>query len=265
MTETQEPVWKALADPTRREILDLLRLRERTTGELCAHFGLSRFGVMKHLGILRDGGLVVTRARGRERWNHLNAVPIREVYERWVSRYAGDWAARLSALKRFTETGKERDKPMQNVASKSFEIVQEHQVNAPLAKVWRSLTADIDCWWPHRTMGNDSTMHLEHRAGGSFIERAANGDETLWGTVLLWRKEKMIAFRGPVGMTRYTMVNMYSFELVEKDGGTLVKLLHRAFGELGDDWAEDFRGGWGEQWRFLDAWLTEGKTFRELQ
>jgi len=81
-------VWRALADPTRRAILDLLRERPRTTGELTEAFPTSRFAVMKHLAVLQKAGLVVVRRRGRERWNHLNGVPLRTAYERWMRPYA---------------------------------------------------------------------------------------------------------------------------------------------------------------------------------
>lgn len=69
-------VWKALSDPGRRKILDYLQERPRTTSELCDLFDVSRFAVMKHLTILERAGLVVVRRRGRERWNHLNVVPL---------------------------------------------------------------------------------------------------------------------------------------------------------------------------------------------
>ena len=105
MDERLDNVWKALADPTRREILDLLRDGPRTTGELASSFPrLTRFGVMKHLGVLVDAGLVVTRKEGRKKWNHLNAVPLRSIYERWVSRYEDQWAAPLLNLKRSIES-----------------------------------------------------------------------------------------------------------------------------------------------------------------
>src|SRR2546426_761327 len=68
------PVWKALADPTRRAILDALRKGPRTTGDLCGRFDVTRFAVMKHLAVLEDAGLVLARRQGRERWNHLNAA-----------------------------------------------------------------------------------------------------------------------------------------------------------------------------------------------
>src|SRR5918996_1998614 len=100
-------VWKALADPTRRAILDLLRDRARTTGELSAAFPeVTRFAVMKHLGVLEDAGLVVVRRRGRERWNHLNGVPLQEAYERWMQPYANRWASSLLRLREAAEQGK---------------------------------------------------------------------------------------------------------------------------------------------------------------
>jgi DNA-binding transcriptional ArsR family regulator len=77
------PVWQALADPTRRAIMDLLRQAPRTTGALAEQFPTTRFAIMKHLTVLETAGLVVIRRRGRERWNHLNAVPLELVYERW--------------------------------------------------------------------------------------------------------------------------------------------------------------------------------------
>lgn len=104
MPDELDSVWKALSDTTRREILDVLRTGPKTTTELVERFPqLSRFGVMKHLDVLRVAGLVNTRAEGRRRINSLNAVPIRQIYERWVSRYADHWASTLVDLKRALE------------------------------------------------------------------------------------------------------------------------------------------------------------------
>jgi len=101
MNEDLDRVWKALADPTRRAILDLLRRRPRTTSEIVERIpNLSRFGVMKHLGVLREAGLVQARDEGRNVVNALNVVPIRLIYERWVSDYQDQWARKLTRLKR---------------------------------------------------------------------------------------------------------------------------------------------------------------------
>ena len=99
-----DPVWKALSDPTRRAILDLLRVRPLTTTELVDAFPqMTRFGVMKHLDVLRDAHLVQTRESGRLRMNSLNALPIRQIYERWVSPFAELWSSHLLGLKNAVE------------------------------------------------------------------------------------------------------------------------------------------------------------------
>jgi DNA-binding transcriptional ArsR family regulator len=99
-------VWKALSDPTRRAILDRLRNGPLTTTEIVDRFpDLTRFGVMKHLGVLRDAGLVQDRREGRRRINRLNVVPIRLIYERWVTCYQDLWASKLTSLKKSLEDG----------------------------------------------------------------------------------------------------------------------------------------------------------------
>src|SRR5579875_1326896 len=105
-----DAVWKALADPTRRRILDLLKDRPRTTGDLCTAFSLSRFAVMKHLGVLEDAGLVVVRRNGRERWNHLNAVPLRRIYEHYIDPVSDHLATSLLRLADATK-GPEQHEP----------------------------------------------------------------------------------------------------------------------------------------------------------
>lgn len=100
-----DDVFKALADPTRRAILDELRNGPKPTGQLVSLFApMTRFGVMKHLKVLEDASLIVTRKEGRQRWNHLNAVPLRMIYERWVSKYEDQWAGSLIKLKETIES-----------------------------------------------------------------------------------------------------------------------------------------------------------------
>src|SRR4030042_1540508 len=98
--DRQERVFKALADSRRREILDLLKDQPRTTGEICSRFpGLDRCTVMQHLGVLDEAGLIIVRREGRFRWNYLNVVPIREVYDRWISPYASLSVELLTRIK----------------------------------------------------------------------------------------------------------------------------------------------------------------------
>jgi uncharacterized protein YndB with AHSA1/START domain/DNA-binding transcriptional ArsR family regulator len=101
-----DAVFKALADPTRRSLLDeLFREDGQTLGALEGRLPMTRFGVMKHLRVLEEAGLVTTRRQGREKLHFLNPVPIRLVHDRWVSKYAEPWAATLSGLKRHLEDG----------------------------------------------------------------------------------------------------------------------------------------------------------------
>lgn len=101
--EDLDNVWRALANPHRRRLLDLLRARPCTTGELAEALGENRFLVMQHLNQLREANLVTVEVDGRRRINHLNPVPIQHIYERWVGKYQGDWAAALVGLKRTVE------------------------------------------------------------------------------------------------------------------------------------------------------------------
>src|SRR6186713_1002033 len=102
-------VFKALADPTRRFLLDLLFQRDgRTLKELESGLAMTRFGVMKHLRILENSGLVVTRRSGREKLHFLNPVPIRLIHDRWIDKYTAPWAAMLSGLKHDLEAQMEK-------------------------------------------------------------------------------------------------------------------------------------------------------------
>ena len=93
-------VFKALADPTRRHLLDRLHERDgRTLTELESELEMTRFGVMKHLRVLEDAGLVVARRSGREKLHYLNPVPIRLIHDRWISKYAEHRVALLADLK----------------------------------------------------------------------------------------------------------------------------------------------------------------------
>ncbi|QPB19026.1 helix-turn-helix domain-containing protein [Rhizobium sp. 007] len=95
-----DPVFKALAHFRRREILDILKDGPRTTGMLCETFAdMDRCTVMQHLKVLEEADLVVPKKEGRERWNHLNSLPIKHIYDRWISTYAGHALSILDRLK----------------------------------------------------------------------------------------------------------------------------------------------------------------------
>jgi uncharacterized protein YndB with AHSA1/START domain/predicted transcriptional regulator len=123
-----DEVFKALADPTRRSLLDELFEEDgQTLSTLESRLPMTRFGVMKHLKVLEEAGLVVTKRRGREKLHFLNPVPIRLVHDRWVSKYAEPWAATLSGLKHRLE-----DKTMEKV----FEIY----IKTTPERLWEAIT-----------------------------------------------------------------------------------------------------------------------------
>ena len=106
MSEDLDLVWKALSDPTRRAILDLLRPGARSTTEIVEAFPkMTRHAVMKHIDALRNAGLISTREHGRRRINSLNAVPIRKIYERWMGPFSELWSSTLLRIKEDVEAG----------------------------------------------------------------------------------------------------------------------------------------------------------------
>ena len=126
-----DEVFRALADPTRRSLLDeLFREDGQTLGALEERFSMSRFGVMKHLRLLEEAGLVVTRRRGREKLHFLNPVPIRLVHDRWVSKFAEPWAAGLSDLKQRLE--------------RQMEKVFEIYIRTTPERLWEAITDPRD-------------------------------------------------------------------------------------------------------------------------
>jgi uncharacterized protein YndB with AHSA1/START domain len=126
-----DDVFRALADPSRRDLLDALFKQDgQTLSALQARLPMTRFGVMKHLKLLEEAGLVITRKRGREKLHYLNPVPIRLVHDRWVSKYAEPWVSTLSDLKHDLEKTEER------TMEKIFEIY----IKTTPEKLWHAIT-----------------------------------------------------------------------------------------------------------------------------
>jgi uncharacterized protein YndB with AHSA1/START domain len=122
-----DDVFRALADPTRRSLLDKLFKKDGLTlNALAAEAKMTRFGVMKHLALLEQAGLIATRRRGREKLHYLNPIPIRLVHDRWVSKYTEPWAAALTDLKYRLE----------NTMEKVFEIY----IKTTPERLWHAIT-----------------------------------------------------------------------------------------------------------------------------
>jgi uncharacterized protein YndB with AHSA1/START domain/DNA-binding transcriptional ArsR family regulator len=140
-----DAVFRALADPTRRSLLDeLFKQDGQTLSSLEARLPMTRFGVMKHLRLLEEAGLVVTRRSGREKLHFLNAVPIRLVHDRWVSKYAEPWAATLSGIKHQLE--EERTMPDEQtytvVNGRGTMTVFEIYIKTTPERLWEAITDD---------------------------------------------------------------------------------------------------------------------------
>lgn len=253
MTERDdlEPVWKALADPTRRRILDLLRDGPRTTGDLCDHFSTSRFAVMKHLGVLESAGLVLVRRKGRERWNYLNAAPVQAIADRWIERYAGHWARSVLDLRQVAETdvSGRADEETEQMATQlaaelgTIQIEQEVTIGAPPERVFAALTEQVDRWWHHSFEKNRRAVVLEPKVGGRFHEVWGDSDGALYATVTRIREPNLLYLTGPMGMDG-AVIGVIHFDLEAVEGGTLLKLSHRAIGDVDDQTLADYSGGW---------------------
>jgi uncharacterized protein YndB with AHSA1/START domain/DNA-binding transcriptional ArsR family regulator len=134
--DSTAPAFRALADPSRRLLLDQLFGRDgQTLGELSAHLPtMTRFGVMRHLGVLETAGLISTRKDGREKRHFLNPVPIRRIHDRWISKFSAPVVGAMSALKGHLEAT-----PMA-IPPDEIEHIYSIFINAPPERIWRAIT-----------------------------------------------------------------------------------------------------------------------------
>jgi uncharacterized protein YndB with AHSA1/START domain/DNA-binding transcriptional ArsR family regulator len=131
-----DEVFRALADPTRRLLLDRLFARDgQTVGELASGLKMTRFGAMKHLRILEAVGLIATQRVGREKLHYLNPVPIQLLADRWVSKYAARWASALGAIKKDLEN--------EMIATKPIHVYEIYIRTTP-ERLWRAITDGTD-------------------------------------------------------------------------------------------------------------------------
>ena len=234
-------VWQALADPTRRQILDLLRVEPRTTGQLAQAFPTTRFAVMKHLTVLEEAGLVVVRRQGRERWNHLNALPLQMLYERWVKPYEAVWAQKLTALKSQLEAG-----PVQS----NIDIVEmEILINAPQQKVWKALIDNTTFWWPKNfyTSPKAKGFHIEPKLGGRMYEDWGDGQGLIWYNVFGVDAPDSIHLSGCMAPPYGPAHTLLVLKLEARDGATVLKLSDATIGKTDkcakeEGWKELFEG-----------------------
>ena len=243
----REPlVWKALADPTRRHLLDVLRAGPRTTGRLAEGCEMTRFGVMKHLKVLQQAGLVLVESRGRERWHHLNPVPIREIHRRWIRTFEEEDADRLLRIKRLAEApdmSTTTETPPIGVRTFLVEVL----IEAPIERVWRAMVVDTNEWW-HREffIGPDpKALLIEPRLGGRMYEDWGDGEGMIWGHVNMVRSPELLQIVGDCskdfgGPSRHIM----TWNLEQDGGTTRLRLEHSIHGHVTAQVEENTSAGW---------------------
>jgi DNA-binding transcriptional ArsR family regulator/uncharacterized protein YndB with AHSA1/START domain len=251
-------VWRALADPTRRDLLDLLRTGPKTTGQLVeAVPSMSRFGVMKHLGVLEEAGLLIATKEGRQRFNHLNAVPLRQVYERWVSKYEDTWAGSLLSLKRLAE---QREKDMAtkliDTPARVAHVETEITINAKPETVYKAFVHDMQNWFYENEETKVSCPTIcEERLGGRIYSKNQNGKENLLANITMIQPGKKMRIKGDFTMPHAFIANVM-IEFNESGSGTTINLSHRMAGEFYEEMPSEFEEGWQDG-------LTKLKTLVE--
>lgn len=262
-----EAVWKALSDPYRRRMLDLLRLRPQTTGELATHFPVSRFAVMKHLGVLVDAGLVLVERRGRERWNFLNPMPIHAIAQRWIEPFAEARIQALADLKQRIESGPRGEPEMSKQDGKAefgvCEVALEVEIGAPPERVWRAFTEEIVSWLPKSFYigPNPKGFVFEEKLGGRVYEDWGNGQGGVWYHVSALRKPESIRLSGELTPEFGGPARLQTrIDFVATESGTRFRFLDTAFGRLGATLQRDLEEGWRLLFEdCLKPWVEEGK------
>jgi uncharacterized protein YndB with AHSA1/START domain/DNA-binding transcriptional ArsR family regulator len=238
-----DDIFRALGDPTRRRLLDELFERDgQTLTSLEQHLPMTRFGVMKHLRILERAGLVVTKRRGREKLHFLNAVPIRLVHDRWVSKYAEPWAAALSELKH------ELEKMMEKV----FEIY----IKTTPERLWEAIVTPEQ----REKYNFGASFRCELKPGAKYTMSARGG------TVLLGEGE--ILEVDPPRRLVQTMVALWSDE-VKSEGASRITWDIEPIGDscrltvthdqLREGANNQLYGGWPMVLSGLKTWVETGE------
>jgi uncharacterized protein YndB with AHSA1/START domain/DNA-binding transcriptional ArsR family regulator len=167
-----EEVFRALADPTRRELLDrLFRSDGQSLTALEQGLAMTRFGVMKHLRVLEEAGLVVTRKAGRQRLHYLNPVPIRQIHDRWIDKYTAVWAGALTSLKAELE-----NEPMADSPKQVFQVF----IRTTPQRLWDAITLPEYT----RRYYHGTVIETDWRPGSHYVYRTADGSGAHEGELL---------------------------------------------------------------------------------
>ena len=219
-------VWRAVSDPTRRRLIELLRDGPRTTGDLCRAFSTTRFAVMKHLAVLERCGVVKVRRAGRQRWNELDPDPLQAVESRWP-RPGGEPAQPKPVAAAVSGRAASRKPRVSDAEAGSAAIeapVSALQVFIDAApwRVFDALTMNVGAWWgaPHLVAADATGLVLEPQPGGRFYEEWGHRQGALRGLVAAIKQDERLELTGAVfgaGMCSL------GFLLERREGGTLVR------------------------------------------
>jgi DNA-binding transcriptional ArsR family regulator len=228
-------LWRALADPTRRQILDLLTERPRITGEIASHFAISRIAVMRHLEVLAAAELITSRKRGRERWHYLNAVPIEHLHERWTTPTSAGFASSLLRLRGRAEA--DVDRP-------AIDVALDVTIAGTPKQVFAALTEHIGGWWGYPALDSRAlSLSLDASLGGNFVEHWETGGQVI-ATVTGLSADNHLTMTGPFHLG--LAVGVAAFDLEEIADGTLLHFAFRAFGVIDPAKVEGMGRGWKE-------------------
>jgi DNA-binding transcriptional ArsR family regulator len=236
-------IWRALADPTRRRVLDLLRVRPRTTGQIASEFEISRIAVMRHLVTLAESGLVVSRKRGRERWHYINAVPLQRLHDRWVRPLEAGWAESLIRFERSIERGGARTVTADDTAL-SIDIAQDVLLKRPRRDVFVALIEPSSWWGPPYVSEEATDLRLDSRVGGALEEAWGEGGGRLLASVTAIDAGRTLELTGRFHFG--VVFGVAEFVLEDEQEGTRLRFSYRAIGDVSPEEAESLAGGWNE-------------------
>jgi uncharacterized protein YndB with AHSA1/START domain/DNA-binding MarR family transcriptional regulator len=242
----EEQVFKALADQHRRHLLDLLYQNDgQTLGELCAHLPMTRYGVMKHLQVLEEAQLIATRKVGREKFHYLNPIPIQQVYDRWVSKYAQPFTHSLVQLKERLEK--------LAMAEKHSHVYSIFIRTTPEA-LWQALTdGTISQQYYFNTVVTSTWQK-----GAPYRYTMSNGTPMLEGEVLeVDPPRKLVTtFRPQWDEAGKTDRSVVTFEIEQKGELCKLTLVHdNPDGPVG----EGFKDGWAQILSALKTLMETGE------
>lgn len=247
LTLARPDLWQALSDPTRRHLVDVLSKGPKTTSALCEGLPMTRFGVMKHIAILEQAGLITARRHGKFRLNHLNRAPLAALYQRWMPPRAHGLAMALTNVQQLSE-GTDMTTPDQNQAQ-IVEVAMDWTVSASLQTVWQVLTGQVGEWWPleHRAGPAGATMMLDAVLGGSLAERADSGAGIEWYRVVAVEPGKSIDLAGQLA-SRYggpaTSLLHIGLDIGGTEGTVVIRLTDSVFGRIGPNLSASLTAGW---------------------